>query len=368
MDRAGLWCLVAAVALTVVLSGCEADRQTSLSTSCRGKETLIASGSSAQAIAMERFIAAYEKACPGHSLRYTSNGSGAGVAGFLAGRIDFAGTDSPIIRGSAEWVAAVERCGGTEPWNLPLAFGPIAITYNVFGVDSLVLDGPTIAKIFRGRLTSWDAPEIVALNPDVDLPPQPIVVLYRGDESGTTDNFQRYLQATAGDAWGRGAGKAFRGGVGWARQGNEGTSAAIPRTPGSITYTEWSFAQKQQLPSAQIVNRAGSEPVTLSADSAASSVAGIAVIGQGNDLLLDIAALYQPTRREAYPIMLATYEVVCSKYPDRATAEAVREFVGAAMSDGQLELADVGYVPLPDSLIGRLKQAVGSIAWAEDWK
>lgn len=317
---------------------------------------------------MNRFIAAYENSCPGHSLDYTANGSGAGVSDFLDGRTDFAGTDSALSPGDADWLMARTRCGGADPWNLPLVFGPIAITYNVFGVDSLNLDGPTIAKIFTGRVTTWDAPEITALNPDLPLPRQPIVVLFRGDESGTTDNFQRYLQATAGETWGRGAGKTFHGGIGRPKQGNEGTSAAIPRTPGAITYTEWSFARRQQLPVAQIITSAGPRPVPLTVDTVMSAVTGVQPVGRGQDLVLDTAALYRPTRPGAYPIMLATYELVCSKYPDRATADAVREFLTAAVTGGQEGLADHGYAPLPDILAARLRAAAAAIAWAEDRK
>ena len=314
---------------------------------------------------MDRFIAAYEKACPGHSVSYTASGSGAGISDFLAGRTDFGGTDSPLDPADADWLTAKSRCGGAEPWNLPLVFGPIAITYNVFGVDSLILDAPALAKIFTGRVTSWDAPEIAALNPDLPLPRQPIVVLFRGDESGTTDNFQRYLQAAAGETWGLGAGKIFRGRVGHAKQGNEATAAAIPRTPGAVTYTEWFFAQRQQLPVARIIASAGPQPVPLTVDTAMAAVDGVRTLGHGADLTLDTAALYRPTRSGAYPIMLATYELVCSKYRDRATAESVRDFLAAAIAGGQRELTDHGYVPLPDGLVARLRQAGAAIDWAD---
>lgn len=328
---------------------------------CAGNPTLRASGSSAQAAAMTRFITAYEKACPGHSLEYTSNGSGAGVAEFTAGLTDFGASDSPVIPPGDDWSGARARCAGNEPWNLPLTFGPIAISYNVFGVDSLVLDASTTAKIFTGKITSWDAPEITALNPDQQLPRQPIVVFFRSDDSGTTDNFQQYLQAAAGVAWDRGAGKAFKGGVGRGRRGNEGTSAEIAPTPGSITYTEWSFAQRQQLPVARMVTSAGSDPVTLTVDTVTASISGIDVSGSRNGVVLDLSGLYQPTRRDAYPIVLATYEVVCSRYPDSQTAEAVRTFLEVALTRGQHGLTEIGYVPVTPSIANRLRSAIAAI-------
>ncbi|MGV0993302.1 MAG: phosphate ABC transporter substrate-binding protein PstS [Mycobacterium sp.] len=352
--------MAAVSVLLALLTGCGTDG-VGTSPTCMGKQSLTASGSTAQAIAMDRFVAAYEEVCPGRSVDYTANGSGAGISQFLRGETDFGASDSPIRLSDHEWENAKARCGGNEPWHLPLVFGPIAITYNVFGVASLILDGPTIAKIFTGRVTNWDAPEIATLNPDQHLPRQPIVVFFRSDESGTTDNFQKYLQSAAGAAWDRGAGKTFNGGVGRGRRGNEGTSAAIPRTPGSITYTEWSFAQRQQLPIARIITSAGSNPVSLTVDTAMRAIATIRINGDGNNLVLDTAALYQPTRVDAYPIVLATYEIVCPKYGDRETGIAIKAFLRAAINDGQRGLAGHGYIPLPEPLVRRLTIAVDAI-------
>ncbi|PRC46029.1 phosphate ABC transporter substrate-binding protein PstS, partial [Mycobacterium sp. ITM-2017-0098] len=161
-------------ASTLLLSACGSDNNTSAgsgsgesgsesASDCGGKEALKASGSSAQANAMTRFINAYEKDCPGFTLNYTSSGSGAGVSEFLGGQTDFGGSDSPLSAEKGEVDKAKERCGGSEAWNLPAVFGPIAVTYNVEGVDGLVLDGPTAAKIFNGTVKTWDAPEIAAL-------------------------------------------------------------------------------------------------------------------------------------------------------------------------------------------------------------
>ena len=118
---------------------------------------------------MTRFIAAYQAACPGFSLDYTSNGSGAGVSEFTGNQTDFGGSDSPLNADKGEVAAAAKRCG-SDAWNLPVVFGPIAVTYNVPGVDKLVLDGPTLGKIFSGGITTWNDPAIATLNPGVSLP------------------------------------------------------------------------------------------------------------------------------------------------------------------------------------------------------
>ena len=343
-------------------SGASAGGAGGSSIACGGKKSLKASGSSAQANAVTRFVTAYEAACPGFTLNYTSSGSGAGVKEFIGGQTDLGGTDSPLNADKGEVAKAKERCGGSDAWNLPVVFGPIAITYNAPGVDSLVLDGPTAAKIFSGAVSSWDAPEIAALNPGKTLPAQPIVVIFRSDESGTTDNFQKYLTAASNGAWEKGAGKTFNGGTGEGAKGNEGTSAAIKSTPGSITYNEWSFAKSQGLSIAQIVTSAGPDPVTLSVESVGKSIAGVKIKGEGNDLVLDTSTFYKPTEVGAYPIVLGTYSVVCSKYPDAEVATAVKAFLSVALGKGQDGLTDNGYIPVPDSFKGKLTTAINAIS------
>jgi len=367
--------LVAAVSVTAIaaLSACGSDNNVASSGSggagtdagtvaCGGKKSLKGSGASAQANAMTRFVTAYEAACPGFTLNYTSSGSGAGVSEFIGGQTDIGGTDSPLNPDKGEVEKAKARCAGSEAWNLPMVFGPIAITYNAAGVDGLVLDGPTVAKVFNGGVKTWDAPEIAALNPGKTLPSQPIVVIFRSDESGTTDNFQKYLDAASDGAWGKGAGKTFNGGVGEGAKGNEGTSGAIKTTPGSITYNEWSFAKSQGLSVARIVTSAGPDPVELSVDSAAKSIGDVKVKGQGNDLVLDTSSFYKPTVVGAYPIMLATYSLVCSKYPDSQVAPAVKAFLTVALGKGQEGLTDNGYIPVPESFKGKLTTAIDAIS------
>ncbi|MGA8547369.1 MAG: phosphate ABC transporter substrate-binding protein PstS [Mycobacterium sp.] len=327
--------------------------------SCGGKQTLKASGSTAQANAMARFVNAFEQACSGQTLNYTANGSGAGINEFVGNQTDFGGSDVPLS--ADEHGKAQQRCG-SPAWDLPVVFGPIAVTYNVTGVTSLNLDGPTAAKIFNGTIKTWNDPAITALNAGAALPALPIHVVFRSDQSGTTDNFQQYLDAASDGAWGKGTGKSFNGGVGEGAKGNDGTSAAIKNTPGSITYNEWSFAQAQKLNTAKIVTSAGPDPVAISPDSVGKTIAGAKIKGQGNDLVLDTVSFYKPTQPGAYPIVLATYEVVCSKYPDSQVGTAVKAFLQTTIGPGQNGLADNGYIPIPDAFKSRLSTAVNAIA------
>ena len=351
-----------AVAL-LVLSGCAKEKDvptyaTAGKVECGGKQSLKASGSTAQANAMTRFVKAYENACPGHTLAYTSNGSGAGVSEFLSGQTDFGGSDSPLA--GDEYSKAKERCG-SDAWNLPVVFGPLAITYNLQAVDRLVLDAPTLAKIFNGKITRWDDPAIKALNGE-EMPSEPINVVYRSDGSGTTDNFQLYLDAAAGGAWGKGTGKMFNGGTGQGAAGNEGTSAMVKTTEGAITYNEYSFAQAQRLFAARIVTSAGPDPVAINKDTVGKAVASATIAGQGNNLVLNISSFYKPTQTGAYPIMLASYELVCSKYGDTQTATAVRAFLQSTLGPGQADLEDYGYFPLPEQFQPKVLSAANAIS------
>ncbi len=354
----------------LLVSGCGTDNSASggkpssgsspaANVNCGGKKTLKASGSTAQANAMTRFVNAFQQACPNQTLNYTANGSGAGVNEFLGKQTDFGGSDVPLSADEAG--RAQQRCG-SPAWNLPVVFGPIAVTYNIKGVSSLNLDGPTTAKIFNGTITSWDDPAVKALNANTNLPATPVHVVFRSDESGTTDNFQKYLDAASDGAWGKGSGKGFKGGVGEGAKGNDGTSAAIKNTEGSVTYNEWSFAQAQKLNIAAIVTSAGPQPVAISADTVGKTIAGATIKGQGNDLVLDTVSFYKPTQPGAYPIVLATYEIVCSKYPDAQVGTAVKAFLQATLGAGQNGLADNGYIPIPDSFKPRLTTAVDAIS------
>lgn len=358
------------VASTLVLSACgghsngpsaSGSPSPKVPVNCGGKKKLVAAGSTAQKNAIEQFVYAYIHACPGYTLDYNANGSGAGMQAFLGNQTDLAGSDSPMDPAKGEVDRAAARCG-SPAWDLPVVFGPIAVTYNVNGVNSLNLDGPTTAKIFNGAITKWDDPAIKALNAGSNLPPTPIHVVFRSDKSGTTDNFQKYLDAASNGAWGKGAGQVFNGGVGEGASGNDGTSQALKRTGGSITYNEWSYAVGHQLNMAQIITSAGPGSVTITPETVGRTIAGATFKGQGNDLVVDTSSFYKPTQAGAYPIVLVTYEIVCSKYPDGPTGTAVKAFMQSTIGDGQTGLDEYGYIPLPSSLQSKLVPVVNSIA------
>ncbi|MGH3970099.1 MAG: phosphate ABC transporter substrate-binding protein PstS, partial [Mycobacterium sp.] len=338
------------VAGALVFSACGGKSGTSGSSgdssagvTCGGKQGLHASGSTAQENAIEQFVYAYIRACPGHTLDYAAIGSGAGVQQFVSNETDLAGSDVALDPSTGQLDQAASRCG-SPAWDLPTVFGPIAVTYNISGASQLNLDGPTTAKIFNGTITAWNDPAITALNKGTSLPSTPIQVVFRSDKSGTTANFQKYLDGASDGAWGKGGGEMFNGGVGQGAAGNNGTSAILRSTDGAITYNEWSFAVGKQLSMAQIITSAGPDPVLISKDSVGKTIAGAKFSGQGNDLVLDTSAFYKPTQAGSDPIVLATYEIVCSKYPDAQVGTAVKAFLQSTIGAGQNGLADNGYI------------------------
>ena len=368
LNRSGaLLSLLATSALA--LTGCGSTTHASSSGSgptpapvqCGGKKQLKASGATAQENAMEQFVYAYVHACPGYTLDYNADGSGAGVTDFLSNVTDLAGSGDPLSPSKGQVDHAAQRCG-SPAWDLPAVFGPIAVTYNINGVNALKLDGPTLAKIFNGSITRWDDPAIKALNPGTNLPSEPVHVFFRSDQSADTSNFEQYLDAASNDAWGKGVGQTFGGGVGDGAVGDNGTSAAVQNTEGSITYNEWSFGVGRQLSMVQIITSAGPDAVAITTDSVAKTIAGERISGQGNDLVVDTSSFYKPTQTGAYPIVEATYEIVCSKYPDSATGAAVKAFMQAAIGPGQVGLDQYGSIPLPSSFQARVAAAVDAIS------
>ena len=361
--------LAAAVSLLaagpLVLSGCEVPHTSMAYASevvtCGGKPTINASGSTAQANAMKSFVSAYAKACPGHTLDYTANGSGQGVSDFLAGKTDFAGSDVPLT--DDQYGPAKQRCGGNDAWDLPVVFGPLAITYNLFNADFLVLDAETLARIFNGGIKRWDDPAITALN--ASMPPEDIKVVYRSDKSGSTANFQAYLAAASGGAWTQGTGKEFKGGVGTGAKGNDGTSAMVKNTEGAITYNELSFAMDEGLYAAEIKtvgSRKSRRPVRIGTDSVGKTITAAKIVGKGNDLVLDLSSFYNPSQDDVYPIVMATYEIVCSKYPDPQTGMAVKAALQATLGPGQIDLDKNGYIPLPPDFQSKVMAAATAIS------
>ncbi len=362
LDPVGRALLAAAIA-GLMLAGCGSDDNLHGMSApmgpvnCGGKSALTAEGSTAQQNAIALFNIDWAALCPGKQLAYNPTGSGAGREQFIAAHVDFAGSDSALSRDQIE--PAAKRCNGNPAWNLPMVFGPVAVAYHLDGVKQLVVNADVLAKIFSGRITNWNDPAIVKLNPGAALPDTRISPIYRSDSSGTNDNFQRYLAAAAPNSWTRGTGSEFQGGVGEGTQKSAGVIQALRSTSGAIGYVEKGFADQSGVPYAQI--NAGSGAVALTDDAARKAIDSATFAGVGNDLKLNLKSLYSTKAAGAYPLVIATYEIVCSKGYGPATTAAIKSLLTVAANNAQSGLSAAGYVPLPDKFKHRLNAAINAI-------
>ncbi len=325
--------------------------------------TLNGEGSSAQKNAIELASSSFGDDNPGVTINYNPTGSGAGIKQFIAKQVDWAGSDSALKSeekdGVVETDAAKERCGGNEAWNLPMVAGPISIAYNLPGVDKLILTPEVAAKAFLGSIKKWDDPAIAKLNPGVKLPSTAISVFFRSDESGTTENFQKYLAGSAADAWKDEPSKVWPGKVGEGKQKSDGVSEGVKSTEGGLTYVEWSYAVDNKLGVAQIDN--GSGAVELTGESAGKALVAAKAAGTGNDLKLKLD--YATKTAGVYPIVLVSYEIVCSKGLDAAKTTLLKAYLKhLAAPETQAELEKIGYAPIPAEIQTKVVAAVEAIS------
>jgi phosphate transport system substrate-binding protein len=339
-------------------SGAAGSSSSTSSAAC-GSGSLNAEGSSAQKNAIEEAIASFADTCADAKINYNPTGSGAGIQQFTAGQVDFAGSDSALKADKGEVEAAAKRCQGNPAWNLPMVAGPIAVSYNLKGVDTLVLTPEVTAALFTGKIKTWNDPAIAKVNPGVKLPATAVKVFFRSDESGTTENFEKYLAAAAPKGFTTEPSKKWAGGVGEGREKSAGVADGVKNTDGGLTYVEWSYAKDNQLGIAQIDNGAG--PVELTGASAGKAVATAKADGTGNDLRLKVD--YATQEAGAYPIVLVTYEVVCSKGLDADKTALVKSFLGHFSSSAvQQGLQQIGYAPLPEEVRTKVETAVKAIS------
>ncbi|MCW2522724.1 MAG: phosphate transporter substrate-binding protein PstS [Frankiales bacterium] len=322
--------------------------------------SLKAEGSTAQANAVAQWIQDYQKQCPGATITYNGTGSGAGVSNFIAKQDNFAGSDSALNPAAGEVTKATAACG-SPALDLPMVTGPIAVAYKVNGVTSLTLTPDVITKIFLGKITTWDDPAIKAINPGVSLPSTKITVFYRSDSSGTTQNFEKYLAANDPTDFTSTPDKdsSKAGFAGQGKTGSQGVQQAISSTEGAIGYVEWSYAVSGNLDTAKVDNGGGAVELTAASAGAAVSAAKVASNG-GADLTLKLD--YATKAPGAYPIILVTYEIVCSKYSDPAIGALVKSFLTYTSGPGQASLTDLGYAPLPAPIQTQVQSAIAAIS------
>ncbi|AXG78714.1 phosphate ABC transporter substrate-binding protein PstS [Streptomyces paludis] len=360
-----------AVSGALVLTACGSDDNTDASSTptksdtatsavCKdAKGQLLASGSSAQKNAMDLWVKNYMATCSGVQVNYKSSSSGEGIVAFNQGTVGFAGSDSALKPEEVADSKKVCKDGG-QGINLPMVGGPIAIGYHLEGVDSLVLDAPTLAKIFDSKIKNWDDAAIKKLNPDAKLPNKPIQAFHRSEDSGTTQNLGKYLSATAASDWKYEPEKKWPAPGGQAASGSSGVATQVKQVDGSIGYFELSYATSQSISTVKL-DTGASAPVEATSENASKAIAAAKIKGTGNDLALDLD--YTTKADGAYPIVLVTYEIACDKGNNPATLATVKSFLTyTASADGQKVLSEAGYAPIPEEINKKVQETVASLS------
>jgi len=283
----------------------------------------------------------YAKVDPSVRFNYQSIGSGGGQKQILSETVDFGASDGPM---SDENLAKAPR----KLLHIPTVAGADVVSYNLSGVTSLKLDGPTLADIFLGKITKWNDPRLVALNDGTNLPDQDIVVVHRSDGSGTTYIFVDYLSHVSPE-WKTkvGTSTSVNWPAGLGGKGNEGVAGQIKQVPGAIGYIELAYAKQNKLPFADMKNAAGNY-ITASLDSVTEALATATI---PDDFRF---SMVNPPGAKAYPIAGATWLLVYQEQKDPLKGKKLVEFLKWAYKDGERLATALDYAPLPENVIQRV--------------
>jgi phosphate transport system substrate-binding protein len=329
----------ALISLPLILASC---------TGSKGVVKLHGAGASFPAPLYLKWSKAYGAAHPNVQVNYQSVGSGSGVKSFIDNTVDFAASDAAM---DPEDMAKVD--GGVLL--LPMTAGSIVLAYNLKDVSELKLSRQAYTGIFGGKVTKWNDPLIAHDNPGAKLPSTAINVIVRADSSGTTFVFTKHLCAVSPEfekAIGNDNMPSWP--VGTRSKGNEGVTAGILTTPGSIGYVEYGYAHSHNVPAAVLQNKSGNFVTATTA----SAEAALASAEMPPDL---IAWVSDPDGKEAYPIVTYTWMLLYKKYEDKNKLAALRGFIDYGLTDGQRESESLGYIPLPSSVAAKVKAAADSL-------
>jgi phosphate transport system substrate-binding protein len=311
-------------------------------------QQLSGAGASFPAPLYQRWAVEYNKLHPDVQVNYQSVGSGAGVKQFVQGTVNFAASDAAL---SDEEIAKVKQ-GAVM---IPATAGSIVIAYNLPEVKDLKLSRDTYVGIFLGKITKWNDPAVAKDNPDEKLPDLPINVAFRSDGSGTTFVFTKHLSAISADfADEVGTDKSVTWPVGAGGKGNEGVTALIKQTPGTVGYVEYGYAVHNKLSMASLQNKSG-KFVKPTDQSGAATLAHVEFPENLRIWPED------PTGDDDYPIATFTWLLLYKKYSDSAKLQALQGFVTYGLTDGQKFAGELGYIPLPAGVVEKSKAALASI-------
>ncbi len=321
------------------------------------KGTLQGIGASSVKAAQDAWTAKFQTANPDVVINYSPDGSGSGRTAFTNGGADFAGSDRAF---KDDEMGAGKFAGCTDTsnaLNLPVYISPIAIIFNVDGVESLNMDADTNAKVFSGKITKWNDPAIAALNSGVTLPDADIVPVHRSDNSGTTENFTDTLSKNAPDVWTEKASGDWPASfAGEAAKGTSGVVAAVKSGQNTIGY-----ADESQIQGANTIKYGKDGTFVGPTADAAAQIVGASKKVDGraeHDWALNL-----DRTAAGYPFVLVAYFMACEDYKDDAKGELVKEYLTYVVSDqGQKDAqAAAGSAPLAADMAADVAAAVDSI-------
>ncbi len=324
--------------LASLLSACSNKNPNTVSANS-GSVKLQGAGASFPAPLYTKWFKSFDSSHPQILVDYQSVGSGSGVKSVIDKTVDFGASDAAM---SDDEMGRVP--GGVQL--IPMTAGSIVIGYNLPDVKDLKLSRKAYSNIFLGKIKKWNDPEIAKVNPGVKLPDQPINVVVRADSSGTSFVFSKHLSAINPEfAKTIGTNKMPNWPVGTKSKGNEGVTASLMTTPGSLGYIEYGYAKSQNVPFAMLENKAGKYV-------AASTESGQAALASAELPENLIAWNPDPSGDDAYPIVTYTWQIFYKKY-EPAKLAAVQDLIKYQLNDGQKDAEAMGYIPLPQNVVAK---------------
>jgi phosphate transport system substrate-binding protein len=316
-----------------------------------GNVKLSGAGATFPAPLYDTWFTDLNKKYPNLQIDYASVGSGAGVEQFIKGTVDFGASDVAMKDEEIQKVPA-ER----GVILLPVTAGSIVLAYNLPDVAELKLPRAVYTDILLGKIKSWDDAQIAKANPGVKLPKEAIAVVHRSDGSGTTGVFTKHLSAISPE-WKTkvGDGKTVNWPTGTGAKGNEGVTAQIQQTQGSIGYVEYGYAKQNSLKFAAIENKGG-KFIVPTEESASKTLESVTLPADLRAFISD------PEGADSYPIVTYTWILAYKKYPNAAKAKAMEAAIEYALTDGQKQATALGYIPLPQNVITKVAAAADQIS------
>ena len=292
----------------------------------------------------------YAKVDPSVRFNYQSIGSGGGQKQITAQTVDFGASDGPM---SDENLAQAPG----KILHIPTVAGADVIAYNLPGNPKLKLNSDVIVNLFLGNITKWNDPKIAALNPGVDLPDLPVIVVHRSDGSGTTYIFVDYLSSISpvwADSVGKGTSVKWPVGIGG--KGNEGVAGQVKQLSGAVGYVELIYAKQNKMPYADVKNAAGNF-ITPSLDSVTAALATAKIPDDFRFSMVNAPG------DKAYPISGATWLLVYERQKDAAKGKKLVEFLNWALTKGEGMASSLDYASLPESVQQRVLERIKTIKY-----